>query len=407
MNTNNKNEISLYEVISFLLSLKTPIIASTALFFIGTLLYAIFLFPFSVSQMTENKMGLNDESFNILKKSIPSFLQHSSDFFKERNQMGIYNQFQNPDWIDRVIIPIKGLEDYQGAEFEDLRPISHIKINLVGKNHEELKKTIPIIQDVIKSTALKLLISNELEKLENNKLKEINYLDISIAKLNQKMLKDSITLESLLKNKEKNIYLKNTWQKQVNFNVTIDDASILSLEKDILRFERHNTNAEKKALFYDEWEESSGLKSTHLNYLPIDAHIASYNIEEIFNQNSLIDLQDRRSALLDSYEVIKKSKKLFEEQKFFISKVNVSNYFSLVNNEDQSNLNYNFIYELKNLEKTFIYFKIYDDYLSDTYPIITNIEKGRTKFVVMLTLLGSLLGFLIGIIYKIKNYIKQ
>ena len=390
MNTKNKNEISLYEVISFLLSLKTPIIASTALFFIGALLYAIFLFPFSVSQMTENRMGLNDESFNILKKSIPSFLQYSSDFFKERNQMGIYNQFQNPDWIDRVIIPIKGLEDYQGAEFEDLRPISHIKINLVGKNHEELKKTIPIIQDVIKSTALKLLISNELEKLENNKLKEINYLDISIAKLNQKMLKDSITLESLLKNKEKNIYLKNTWQKQVNFNVTIDEDSIL-------RLERHNTN----------WEESSGLKSTHLNYLPIDAHIASYNIKEIFNQNSLIDLQDRRSALLDSYEIIKKSKKLFEEQKFLISKVNLSNYFSLVNNEDQSNLNYNFIYELKNLEKTFINFKIYDDYLSDTYPIITNIEKGRTKFVVMLTLLGSLLGFLIGIIYKIKNYIKQ
>ena len=146
------DEIDLFELVHFFVGIRRYWL--TGGFGLGglALLYVLTAYPGVYSQMTENDIGLTDESFGVLKQQIPALAVPVYPYLVQAGGEELADGLLDPEWIDAHIVAVHGLEvDKKGEARKKSDIISHVAVTLNGKDPSQSTESIELIKRLIRT----------------------------------------------------------------------------------------------------------------------------------------------------------------------------------------------------------------------------------------------------------------
>ena len=145
------DEIDLFELVHFFVGIRRYWL--TGGFGLGglALLYVLTAYPVVYRQMTENDIGLTDESFGVLKQQIPALAVPVYPYLVEAGGEGLARGLLDPKWIDKHILAVRGLEADKKATPEERPGISHVAVTLEGEELSQSAERIGLVNRLIRT----------------------------------------------------------------------------------------------------------------------------------------------------------------------------------------------------------------------------------------------------------------
>ena len=146
------DEIDLFELVHFFVGIRRYWLIGG--FGLGglALLYVLSTSPVVIySQMTENDIGLTDETFGTLKQQIPALAVPVYPYLVEAGGEGFARGLLDPKWIDEHILAVRGLKADKKAKPEERPGISHLAVTLGAEDLSQSTVRLGLIKRLIRT----------------------------------------------------------------------------------------------------------------------------------------------------------------------------------------------------------------------------------------------------------------
>jgi hypothetical protein len=146
------DEIDLFELVRFFVGIRRYWL--TGGFGLGALALLYVLMtpnPVVYSQMTENDIGLTDETFGVLKQQISALAVPVYPYLVEAGGEKLARGLLDPKWIDEHILAVRGLEADKRAKPEERPGISHVAVTLGAEDLNQSAERIALVNRLIRT----------------------------------------------------------------------------------------------------------------------------------------------------------------------------------------------------------------------------------------------------------------
>jgi len=375
------DDIDLFQIIKFFIAIRCYWLIGGLGLFSLVLVYSLFFYPSTHQQQVINDIGLNQEKLSLVRTLLPAMVTPLEEQMRASGLENLYFGISQSDssFLNNAVIGQSGVDiKDKNILTKDKAKVNAVKFSLTSQNLKETKLGLTFLIGAVRSLNQYLTVKDWFDKENlNSRIKLFN----AEAEINGQRLTQERATRQLVAYKKLLPVAEEAPDLQIILN--------LSTSKEQLS-KKSNMNSV---------EEFSGAK-----YLPMPNRILAIK-SELSDLKEAIDITDRQiEALRLKQLVLKQFETIFSEIPFDAQVVDMEQFINLITNTRSSALTREGIDVLNSLERQMIVFASQGKKFNNVLPDLIK-KEGRGKLVIMATIIGGVLGTIIGgVIHFSKLY---
>jgi len=377
------DEIDLMELLHFVVRGSRFWVGGGLIFALLAIIYALTIYPSSFRQQTINDIGLTQESLTQIRQVLPAMTIPIEETMRANNLDGLYEDIvKNTDFLNDVIIGLTGtdLKD-KSLDREAKAKIDTILIQTKGQDINQMQREVNFLRQHLKGVSQYLSLKSYLDE---------QVFQAKLTLFNQ---------ESFV-NQQRLSYERSERQ--------LESYQALQKESNGARDLQITLNLSNQDVAVDDLEAMNNITEfTGAKYLPLGNRIVGLKSEMADQLEAVRIAQRQIEALKLTQRVLNDLVLTFEQFQFKGNPINFAPMFEVVydyrqqlDGSDTGTLED--IAALDTLEATLIRFENNELKFKNTLPAVID-QSGRGAMVIISTLVGAILGFVLFLSQAIAN----